>query len=79
MSKVRVRAVDSFSHGRLNARPGEEYTVNAADARDLERAGLAKIVGEAGEDDIDELIGAKMAPMVSNKMEPKPENKGVKK
>jgi len=81
MAKVKVKALDAFSHGRLNTRPGETYTMSTGDAEDLEKLGLVKIEGEAADEEVDDLVGdgKKMAPLTSNKMEAKHENKGAKK
>lgn len=81
MAKVTVKALDAFSHGRLNAAPGRTYTMNSGEAKELEKVGLVEIAGDAGDDDVDDLVGdgKKIAPLTSNKMEPKPDNKGAKK
>ena len=78
MALVKVKALDTFSHGRLSTKRGDLYTMNPVDADELAKAGLVEIVGDAAEDSIDDLVGGKAAPMVSNKMEPKPKNKGEK-
>lgn len=79
MAKVQIKALDTFSHGRINASRGSVHTTSASEANSLKAAGLVEIVGEAGEDDIDELVGGKMSPLTSNKMAPKADNKGAKK
>lgn len=78
MAKVKVKALDSFSHGRLNAVGGVSYTINQGDADDLKKAGLVEIEGEAAEEEVDDLVGGKAEPVTSNKMEAKPANKGAK-
>ena len=79
MAKVQIKALDSFSHGRIRAKRGDVYTVSQHDATELSKAGLVEIAGDAGDDDIDDLAGTKTAPLTSNKMAPKPDNKGAKK
>lgn len=79
MAKVQIKALDAFSHGRINATRGGKYTIGASEAESLKAAGLVEIVGDAAEDDIDDLVGAKTAPLTSNKMAAKPDNKGAKK
>lgn len=80
MAYVKVKALDAFNHGRLNAVGGKTYTMNQGDADDLKKAGLVEIEGDAAEDDVDDLVGgAKMEPITSNKMEAKPANKADKK
>ena len=77
MAKVAVKALDSFSHGRLNATIGQRYTINSGDADDLRKAGLVEVEGDA-DDGVDDLVGGKAEPMTANKMEAKPANKGAK-
>lgn len=80
MAKVTVKALDSFHHGRLNAVRDAIYTMSKGEADDLKKAGLVEEVGDAADDDVDDLVGgAKMEPITSNKMEAKPENKAAKK
>jgi len=80
MAKVKVKALDTFTHGRVNATRGATYTMNSGEAESLEKAGLVEIAGKADDNEIDDLVGGdkKMAPMTSNKMMPKAENKGKK-
>ena len=78
MANKKIKSLTSFSHGRLVARPDEVYSINANEADELAAAGLCEIVGDAGEDEIDELVGSKMEPVTSNKMASKPANKGAK-
>ena len=79
MAKVTVKALDSFSHGRLNAVRDQKYTMNQGDADDLKKAGLVEIEGDAADDELDDLVGGKAEPMTANKMEAKPANKAEKK
>lgn len=78
MAKVQIKAVEPFSHGRITAHPGDVFTINDEDAKGLVGAGLAEVVADADEDAIDDLVGSKMSPMTSNKMEAKPANKADK-
>jgi hypothetical protein len=79
MAKCSVKALDSFSHGRLNAVGGETYTMSRGAAEDLAKVGLVEIEGDAKDDDTDDLVGRKVAPVTSNKMEGKTSNKTEKK
>lgn len=79
MAYVKVKALDTFSHGRLNAVGGKTYTMNQGDADDLKKAGLVEIEGEAADDELDDLVGGKAEPVTTNKMEAKPANKAEKK
>lgn len=73
MSNVKIRALDSFTHGRLSLERGQKATLNNYDAEDLVKVGLVEIVGES--DDLDDLVGGKMAPLSGNKMQSKADNK----
>ncbi len=78
MALLKIKALDSFSHGRLNVARGDEHAIEASEARDLEKAGLVS-TSPAGDDDVDDLVGTKMAPLTSNKMDNEPvKNKAVK-
>ena len=79
MPYVKIKALDQFSHGRVTARPGGVYTVPQVDADDLAKAGLVEIMGTAGDDEVDDLVGGKMEPMTANKMEANPRTKAEKK
>jgi hypothetical protein len=81
MAKVKAKALDSFLHGRLDAVPGTTYTMNSGDAEALARAGLVEIVGDADDEEVDDLVGSgrKMQPLTSNKMEKAASNKADKK
>lgn len=75
MQIVKVKALDAFSHGRLHMERGGTANINSYDADDLERARLVEIIGEADPDELDDVLGQKMEPMSSNKMDNAPENK----
>lgn len=77
MAKVKVVATDTFHHGALHAVQGQAYTMNKGEADDLEKLNLVKTTSDAGDDEVDDLVGArhKKAPVTSNKMMPKPDNK----
>lgn len=46
MTKVTVRALTTFAHGSLDARPGMTYEMNKGEAHDLEELGLVTIGGD---------------------------------
>lgn len=77
--KAQVKALDSFHHGHLNARRGEIYTMDKAQADELEKAGLVELAGDAADDAEDDLAPKKAAPILSNKMAPKATNKAAEK
>ena len=79
MAKVQIKAMDTFTHGRIRAAKGDKFTVSQHDATELSKVGLVEIIGDAADDDIDDLVGGKMEPITSNKMAPKPDNKAAKK
>ena len=86
--EVKVKAVDSFCHGNLNAHIGVEYMIQKATADQLAKAGHVEILpatdtapqtGVTDSQDTDDLLGdgtkAEAAPQ--NKMEAAPENKAA--
>lgn len=79
MPKVKVKALDAFSHGRLNAHMGGIYTMNDVDAKDLEKLGLVALEGDADDDAADDTASGKMEQITSNKMAQKLANKSVDK
>lgn len=79
MELLKITALDTFTHGRLNMRPGDSCNIEAGEARDLERIGLVSTSKVDDDDGVDDLVGKKMEPITSNKMAPKPENKTVSK
>lgn len=87
MTKVKIKAVTSFSHGNLDATMGGTYSLNKGDAQELEKIGLAEIVTgddteEPEQPDPADLLGdddEKAAEPVENKMESAPENKAAPK
>jgi hypothetical protein len=88
MIKVKIKALDAFSHGALLAAPGGEYSINKGDADELVKAGFVELVSETDEsqtgvtdsqEDLDDLVGGKAEDAPENKMEAAPANKGKKK
>lgn len=87
MATLEITARDTFAHGRLHMVRGDKETIEASEARDLEKAGLVS-TGKApktatdsqpADDDLEDLVGgdkAEAAP--KNKMQPAPANKGKK-
>lgn len=73
MSKVTVRALDTFTHNRRNPAMGDEFPLGRAEADELAAVGLVEIVGDTDEED--DLVSIKAAPITSNKMEAAPANK----
>ena len=87
MATLEITARDTFSHGRLHMVRGDKETIEASEARDLEKAGLVSIPkapktatdSKPADDDLEDLVGgdkAEAAP--KNKMQPAPANKGKK-
>lgn len=75
MTVLRITARQPFAHGRLNAKRGDTFTIEANEARDLEKLGLVS-VSPADDGDLDDLVGGKMEPVTTkNKMEAKGDNK----
>ncbi len=76
MEIVKVKALDAFSHGRLRMEREQTANINSYDAADLEKAKLVEIVGNPDEPEaVDDLVGGKMEPVTSNKMDKAPSNK----
>lgn len=47
MTKVKVKALQSFSHGSIDAHQGETVTMNKGDAEELTRLGFVQSEAEA--------------------------------
>ncbi len=76
MEIVKVKALDSFSHGRLRMEREQTANINSLDAEDLVKVGLVEIVGAPDEPEaVDDLVGGKMEPVTQNKMDQAPSNK----
>lgn len=75
MEIVKIKALDSFSHGRLRMVLDEMANIRRDDAEDLEKAGLITIEGGADSDAVDDLVNGKMEPITQNKMDKAPSNK----
>ena len=74
MKVLKIKAKDRLSHGRLMMDQDQVETIEADEARELEKAGLVTI--EGGEEEADDLLGeTKMAPITANKMEKPASNK----
>lgn len=80
MATLEITARDTFVHGRLHMARGDTDTIEATEARDLEKVGLVSITkATSAEDDLDDLVGGKKAEVApKNKMAPAPSNKGKK-
>ena len=87
--EVRIKALDSFRHDRLDAHRDQEYNVPNMLAEMLIKVGLAQAADapQTGATDsqeapasVDDLVGGeKAAPTPENKMEDDPKNKAAKK
>jgi hypothetical protein len=71
MMKVRVKALDTFSHGPHHPARGDEFSMNKGEAEDLAKSGLVQILTDEQEGD------DKAAEQHENKMEAAPANKGL--
>jgi len=86
MATLEITALDTFTHGRLYMVRGDMETIEASEARDLEKAGLVSIgkppktaTDSAPADSQDDLLGGeKMDDAPKNKMAAAPANKGKK-
>lgn len=88
---MKIKALENFRHGHLEAVSGESYAPADFKIPDLEVEGLVKAglvsTSKAAKkdeapaaDDLDDLVGGKMDDTeVQNKMEKAPSNKGNKK
>lgn len=84
MSLVKITALDTFAHNRLDMARGATAHVQHDEAKDLEQKGLVSI-GDPDDGAQDDLIHprvppitTKMAPAAKNKMEPPAEDKAPK-
>lgn len=90
MAVKKIIALDQFSHGRLNMAAGDTDTIEAIEARELEKARLVDIIDDtpalvpepepvlaAGDTDTIE-GGTKMEAAPENKMADEPVNKASK-
>jgi hypothetical protein len=61
MPKIKVKALQPFSHGNVDAQKDGIYAMNAADARELEKAGFVSLeaAGDAEQTQIDQPRQAK--------------------
>lgn len=84
MAALEITALDTFTHGRLHMVRGDKETIEASEARDLEKAGLVSTTkapktatdSKPVDDDLDDLVGGeKMEDAPQNKMAPAPTNK----
>lgn len=88
---MKIKALDNFRHGHLEAVAGESYAPADFKIPDLEVEGLVKAglvstgkttkkdEAPAAEENLDDLVGGKMDDTeVQNKMEKAPSNKGKK-
>lgn len=72
---LKIKALDTFMHGRLEMAAGDTETIESGEARELEKAGLVSIET----DDVDEgSADTKMDSEVLNKMDDAPSNKTAK-
>lgn len=57
MTKVNIKALQTFSHGNVDAKEGGTYAMNKGDAQELEKAGFCEIVdgGNAEQTQVDTL------------------------
>lgn len=55
MTKVNIKALQTFSHGNVDAKEGGTYAMNKGDAQELEKAGFCEIVdgGTAEQTEVD--------------------------
>lgn len=55
MTKVNIQALQTFSHGNVDAKEGGVYAMNKGDAQELEKAGFCKITegGDAEQTQVD--------------------------
>lgn len=83
---MKITALDSFAHGRIQYVKGDPVEVSKGEAEDLRKAGLVTVGTDDGpktatdsQDDLDDLVGGeKMDEAPKNKMAPAPANKGKK-
>ena len=73
--EVKVKALDSFHHGRMSADIGKEYTFHKGEADELAKLGLVEIMAEKAEPAAE----TKMEAAPKNKMADAPVNKAAKK
>jgi hypothetical protein len=75
--KVKIKALDHFTHGRVTLSRGTEHDgFTKMEAEELAKKGLVEIIDGAPQGDVEEdLIGTKEAPEHDNKMAAKPSNK----
>ena len=71
---VKVKALDSFAHGRVSAHRNDTVTLNKGDAEELEKLGLVEIL-----DDKAAHAETKMEAAPKNKMADAPANKAASK
>jgi hypothetical protein len=78
--QTKVKALDSFFHGRVSAERGSEYQFPKGEADELVKAGLAEIVShDDGEAQEPAPADEKMSVQLENKMAESPANKRAKK
>lgn len=87
MAVKKIKALDQFSHGRLEMAAGDTDTIEAVEARELAKAGLVELVDDApavapepepapAASDTDRIeAGTKMDAAPENKMADAPLNK----
>jgi len=83
---LKVTALDSFMHGRLEMVKGQTETIEAGEARELEKIGLVKTAkvkttdAEPVPEGVDDLLedDTKMDDAPKNKMDDAPANKNTK-
>lgn len=86
MTKVNVKALQTFSHGNVDAKEGGTYAMNKGDAQELAKAGFVAMDGE-GEPEQTQVSTPPMKPqpgdvvvddgndILGSKMDQTPENK----
>lgn len=63
MTKVKVTALQTFSHGNVDAHQGGTYSLNKGDAQELEKAGFVSLIaeGEVEQTQVDQPAQTKQA------------------